>query len=362
MPGARYFVSCVLLGASSILAAAPTLSDARLVTDQFQFRLNGEAGQAYIIQASRDLTNWSGVLTNVLEASAGVFSLPATNRSENFRAKVATPIFNHAVLAQYFDPRQYAVVSDSFDSADPRFSTAGQYDPAKRRDGGDIAAYHGLTIKANSKVAGRIWTSPEADVLLDPLASVGTLAWVDSGQAGIQPGHWSTNFQESWPVIRPPNGGYVPTAAVVDGEYYDFVFANGDYRSDQLRLTTGKILVMGKCTLTVTHLFSPSSNVVIRFQSSDSSLRLYLFTPDAQIGAQMQGVVTADQFIIFGMATCVSLDVSMPNFTGVIYAPNAVCDLTTSSVVGACTARYLRLNRPVSFHFDENLKRVGGYY
>jgi hypothetical protein len=364
MLGAKFLGSCaVLLGVSSVLAATPTLSDARLVTNQFQFQLNGEAGQAYILQASRDLTNWSGVLTNVLETNVGVFSLPATNTSGNFRAKVAAPIFNHAVLAQYLDPQQYTVVSDSFDSADPRFSTAGQYDPAKRRDGGDIASYHGLNM-GNSQIAGKVWTGPQGSVELGPSGSVGTLAWVDSGQTGIQPGHWSTNFQERWPDIQPPFGGYKSPLvnAIVDGEYYNFVFTNGNYLLSSFRFTTGKVLVLGKCAVIVTRLFSLSSNVLIRLQSADSALHLYLFTTDAQFSAQMQGVVTANQFIIFGQPTCVSLAVSMPNFTGVIYAPNAVCNLTTTSVVGACAAHYLRLKRSVSFHFDENLKRVVGYY
>ena len=355
------FVGWVLLEASSILAATPSLSDAGFATNRIQFRLSGEAGQAYLVQASRDLTNWSSVLATVLDTNAAVFSFSATNTSEYFRAKVATPIFRHAVFAQVLDPRSYALVSDSFDSADPLFSTAGQYDPAKRRDGGDVAISRALATRANLHVAGKLWTRPEVDVSLGPTASVGSLAWVGSGQTGIEPGYWSTNLQENLAQINPNIGGITPPRGVVEGEAYDFVLANGNYRISQLNLSTGKILVVGKCTLVVNDRVLLSSNSVVRFNSPDSSLHLHILASDVQFRPQLQGVVNANQFMLIGQPTCVSIEVSVPNFTGVIYAPNALCELNTTSLVGACVSRALILNRPVSFHFDENLKRDGYY-
>ncbi len=60
------------------------LSQARLTNGNFSFRLLGEEGSNYVIQASATLTNWSSVHTNTVTNGGFDFTAPATNLAPRF--------------------------------------------------------------------------------------------------------------------------------------------------------------------------------------------------------------------------------------------------------------------------------------
>ena len=68
---------------------------------------------------------------------------------------------------------------------------------------------------------------------------------------------------------------------------------------------------------------------------------------------------------VFGLPGCGQVSLAGQSaFLGVIYAPNALLTLsgTTNApleAAGACVARSIRLGGEVSFHYDENLQRIG---
>ena len=56
-------------------------------SNTFNFWLNGQAEQHYVIQASSDLVNWQSIQTNQLAGSSLNFILPATNQAQFYRAQ-----------------------------------------------------------------------------------------------------------------------------------------------------------------------------------------------------------------------------------------------------------------------------------
>lgn len=60
------------------------LSQARHRNGNFSFRLLGEEGSNYVIQASATLTNWSSVYTNTVTNGGFDFTAPATSLSPRF--------------------------------------------------------------------------------------------------------------------------------------------------------------------------------------------------------------------------------------------------------------------------------------
>ena len=65
------------------------LSQARFTNGNFSFRLLGEEGSNYVIQASATLTNWLSVYTNSVANGAFGYSEPATNKSVRYYRAVS---------------------------------------------------------------------------------------------------------------------------------------------------------------------------------------------------------------------------------------------------------------------------------
>jgi hypothetical protein len=59
---------------------------------QLSIRLNGQAGQTYILQASTDLAHWSAIDTNLLSSNSFEFFMPMTNATQMFyRGQLSSP-------------------------------------------------------------------------------------------------------------------------------------------------------------------------------------------------------------------------------------------------------------------------------
>ena len=187
---------------------AAVLSEPRLLTNGFQFLLQSEPNDAFLIERSRDLTNWTPVAISTVRQSTRTVVAPgsATNSMHVYRARL---LRGYGIrVTSWFDLRGFEFESDSFDSSDPAYSTAGYYDPAKRLDGGDVAAYSVVTNVSIAQIRGKLWMGLNGKThgSIGGL-SVGSGAWVDAGRLGVQPGYLVTNLAATLTEAPPPPPG-----------------------------------------------------------------------------------------------------------------------------------------------------------
>jgi hypothetical protein len=255
----------------------------------------------------------------------------------------------------------FTLSSDSFDSGNMLYSTpTGRYDPAKAKDGGDIATNLGIEgafDAGNAKIKGKVSTGPSGTVDMGPGAVIGSDAWHDGGNTGLQDG-WSSDDANvpMPPVLQPYTTGVTPNGGNAAGVTYNYILGNDNYI---LSSFGGKVLVTGNATLLVTDRVQFTGTDFIKI-APGGSLKLYVAAPTALIGGQgvlnLAGVATAFQY--FGLPSNTSVSIS-GELTGFVYAPNA--DLTLNgggNIYGATMTKSLTINGAYNFHFDEALKRV----
>jgi hypothetical protein len=165
-----------------------------------------------------------------------------------------------AILARKSVKLSGDMLIDSFNSFDPTHSTNGRYDATKREDGADIASVSDtvtvITDTGNTVVYGHFATGPSGSVTISGNASVGSIAWVDGGNRGIEPGWYSTNFQAAIPDVALPSVSFSTlkqTSGTVNGTNYNYVLTSGNYKSASSFSLNGSMCING--------------NVVLYFQS-----------------------------------------------------------------------------------------------
>src|SRR4029079_14920037 len=97
--------------------------------------------------------------------------------------------------------------TDSFDPADPSYSTGGQYDATKKKDHGDVATNSGLTNSVsvgNADIYGKVSTGPGGSVSIGSNGAVGNKAWHDDGHTGIMTGYVTDDMNVSFPDVAAP--------------------------------------------------------------------------------------------------------------------------------------------------------------
>jgi len=260
------------------------------------------------------------------------------------------------------------VMTDSFDSANTNYSTAGQYDSTKAKDGGDVATNSRMIDSLNvwnAKIKGRVSTGPGGTVEIGPNGSVGDMAWVNGGTKGIESGRGADDMNVYFPDVTAPytSGGTIPSSGNVGGTNYDYVLGSGNY---QLANLNNKMLVQGNATLLVTDGINLTGNDYILL-APGATLTMYVSAASASLAGK--GVINsagnATNFYYYGLPSNTSLSFSgNAAFTGVIYAPQAAFSLngsgnSTYDFVGASITSSVRMNGNFKFHYDENLARVG---
>lgn len=264
------------------------------------------------------------------------------------------------------------VKTDSFDSTDPNFSTGGRYDPAKTRDNGDVATNSTLIDSLdvwNADIYGRASTGPGGSVMVGPNGSVGSKAWHQAGNKGIEPGWASDDMNVSFPDVQPPfaGGASTPSGGSYGGTNYTYILTDGNWELASLSLSgQNKVLVLGQAVLYVKGNVSLAGQSYISV-STNSSFRFYVGGPTASIGGNgvMNTPGNATNFYYYGLPTNTSLSFSgNAAFTGAIYAPNAAFSLggggnNTYDFVGASVTSSVKMNGHFNFHYDENLGRNG---
>ncbi|MDW7979693.1 MAG: hypothetical protein RMH97_03915 [Verrucomicrobiales bacterium] len=319
-----------------------------------------------------------GSAPRIMFASAGV-QVPAGYQARRIRTftKIDS-LFAVAMAARSrIDLNGFNVNTDSFDSADPNFSDNGRYptnNVNKTRDNGDVAT-NGEIINTldvgNAKVKGKVKTGPGGTIRIGPQGSVGSRAWVEGGNRGIQPG-WSANdMNVVFPPVGLPNTTWLPKSRdnkKIDGTQYDYVFTqSGDYEigsGANILVTNG-----AHVRLRITGDFKMAGNDDIIRIMPGASLKIYMQGSSFQISGR--GVVNetgnAASFYYFGLPSNTEIKFSgNASFTGAIYAPNADFTLggggnNTYDFVGASVTKTVKMNGHFNFHYDENLARIGSY-
>src|ERR1051326_8279323 len=94
------------------------------------------------------------------------------------------------------------IVTDSYDSTDLTKSNLGAYDPTKAGDKGDVACFGGVKNAfgvGNANIWGRAITGPAGVVDVGPNGAVGSVAWQQGGNSGIEAGWWINDLNFSLP-------------------------------------------------------------------------------------------------------------------------------------------------------------------
>jgi hypothetical protein len=264
------------------------------------------------------------------------------------------------------------IMTDSFDSSDPNYSTAGRYDPAKAKDNGDVATNSAMIDSLNvwnADLYGHVATGPGGTVKIGPNGAVGSKAWIDGGNHGIQPGWATDDMNVSFPDVSPPfsGGAMTPGSGNTGGTNYTYLLGSGNYQMSSLSMSgNSKMGVAGDAVLYVTGNVSVTGNAFIYIKPG-ASLKLYVSGSTASLagGGVINANANALSFQYLGLPSNTSLSFSgNAQFTGTIYAPNADFTLggggnNTYDFVGASISKTVKMNGHFNFHYDEALGKNG---
>ncbi|MEO5802239.1 MAG: hypothetical protein ABIR24_01815 [Verrucomicrobiota bacterium] len=256
---------------------------------------------------------------------------------------------------------------DSFDSSDPKYSTNGRYDKSKRKDNGMLVTNSQLTNEfylGNAKVWGKIASGPGGGFEKRPNLTVGNIAWHAGGNKGVQPGAYTDDANVSLIEIESPiTSALIPPPDLLKN--YKYVLGSGDYQiSAPFKFEGGNVLVTGKARLLVTGDFDFKSTITIQ---TNASLELYMAGRSASIGGGgiQNNTGVAANFVYYGLPSNENFTFAgNGEFTGCIYAPNAVFTLSgggsgSSDFSGASVTKQVVMNGQYEFHYDERLGKFG---
>jgi hypothetical protein len=275
------------------------------------------------------------------------------------------------------------IKTDSFDSADPNYSTNGFYPygiASMIKDNGDVATSSSLVDilnVGNANIRGEVMTGPGTNTIyVGANGTVGDNAWVSGGSLGVQEGHSATDFNVAFPPVKWPEGAMwqYPSHVNMDvnGTNYQYVIDQpGDYEITSPSLTKSMYITGPTNTLVrikIASSVSLSGQDVIRIAPTGVKVRIYMSGSSFVLGGQswidnMSGM--AQNFYLFGLPSCRTISWSgNANFYGGVYAPQADYSLGGGGsewwdFVGASVTRTVTMTGHYRFHFDENLARVG---
>lgn len=342
----------------SFLVLSPPITS----SNQVQFTLTGEGLVSYVIETSSNLRDWSAAGTNAsAEITRLITAAASTNDNAFYRVwRAQLPLFSAALVARsniFFNGSQ--ILFDSYDSADPNYSTAGMYNPAKPKAGGDVLCAEGHASLSNSIIHGKLRTGPTGSFSIGPYGSVSSLLWSQSN-TGIQPGYYDDNFRFALPDVAPPfQTGELP---VGDGTNL-WVLGSSNYKYDGnfSAHISQTISVTGHAMVYVTGNVDIAGTISI---ASGASLRLYVGGATAAL-RRVNTDMNVSTFRYYGLPTNKSLSWSGSyEYVGTIYAPQAILTINRDSIapadfMGSCVVEAATLNDHLNFHYDENLKING---
>lgn len=306
--------------------------------------------------------------------SQGSVKVPLKSASWITRTvKVTTiprPLFPTSLATKnYVDLNGNNVLVDSFDSSTNAYSTGGHYDVTKRKDGGNVSVNAGINNAfnaGNANIYGKVAVGSGGTVTVGPNGGIGSTAWHNAGNNGIESGWVTYDANVSFPAIDDaPASGLTPLSGTVGGVGYQYILSGGTYDVSQL---SGGAFVAADSILIVRDKFSIDSSKAIVL-ATNATLKVYCYAPDATVTGQ--GLVnpgTGKNFLYFGMPSNTSMNFNgLVNFIGVVYAPDANIKMggggNAINFQGAVMGKSLTLGGGFNMHYDESLKnfRKAGY-
>ena len=264
---------------------------------------------------------------------------------------------------------------DSFDSTNPRESTNGKYDPAKRSANGlalSNSAEPDSVHVGDGHVYGRVTSGPGPLDGLDATVTynsgaVGGTAW-NAGNYGIENGYASNDANVQFNDVAAPfswGSGLTPVAGPGgDGTNYDWVVGPGNNQLASVNISFGKrMVVTGDATLYVDGNFNTSSSGYV-YVAPGASLKLYISGTGAISGTGViNGSGYAKNFSVFGLPTCTAFSYSGSSaFIGTVYAPSADFSFSGSAgAFGSFTANTIKVSGGAHIAYDKGLNAGGRY-
>jgi hypothetical protein len=267
---------------------------------------------------------------------------------------------------------------DSFDSADPNYSTNGQYIASRRKDNGQITSNSGIlgaiTLggggNANAGgVYGYLVTGPLGTVVTTGNESVGDLAYITSGTLGVEAGHVANNANVDFPAVTAPStaGSYTPSSGAYGGTNYTYLMQNGSYYApfSVSLANSDTIAVVGDVTLYINGSLSATANSSV-YLAPGATLKLYI---NGSFSVGGKGIINTSQdasrLTVYGVNTLPQTwsYAGQSAFYGTVYAPNANFSFSGGAgAVGQFTGNTVSISGGASVHYDEALaKAVKGW-
>jgi hypothetical protein len=279
-------------------------------------------------------------------------------------------IFTKAIAAKGTVDLNGQTMVDSYDSSNTNYSTAGRYDPAKRRaNGGVVTNSRGTPAVdvGNGHIYGQVDTGPGGTVNYTSGGTVGDLTWT----TGIEPGWTNNDFNTSFLDQTAPPGaaGWLPLPlASVLGllTTNTYVVNNTSYSCPGgLKMTGGQtMLVQGSCNLYIYGGdFSIGSGCGI-YIAAGAKLNIYMDGVNTSVSGN--GIVNqtglASSYSYYGTTNNTAIKYTGgSDFVGTVNAPEADFIISGgANFYGAAIVNtYTSKSAGAAFHFDEDLGDPG---
>lgn len=256
-----------------------------------------------------------------------------------------------------------AMIVDSFDSSSDLYSDGGVYDPAKRKDSGNVgttsSGNNQITLNASSHFYGKVETGGTATVGVPSPNSVGSLAWNASGVSGIQPGWKVDNYNEIFPEVKAPTGATALAA-------FPATLGPGLFTKGSSTLSTA-VAISGNTTLYINGALNVTAGG--KFVIAEGAKLTVIVTSESTWSGNPVDNQTgrAANFSLMGTSALTAFHFK-PNagtsFIGTIYMPTAQLEIgsggannvLTGAVVGGGLVHF---NGGWKIHYDEALNGIG---
>lgn len=253
---------------------------------------------------------------------------------------------------------------DSFDSDSETYSTGGQYDPLKRKDGGQIASLRVLATSdgvalGNAKIWGYVFTRG-ADIDVGPNGEIRGASTPDGVK--IDTSRTTKDYPARELKLKPlptgltPAGSITGTTSLTSGKY--------DLGAITLNNSSEVLTIDGDVEMVVRGEVNVKGGIVI---SPGASLKMHVYG-NVDIGGN--GVVNATNIAanaqIYGFNPTDGAQTVKLHGNGMliaaVYAPNANIELkgggSSGSMSGTFTGYNVKITGNYELHYDEALKRL----
>ncbi len=253
---------------------------------------------------------------------------------------------------------------DSFDSDSETYSTGGQYDPLKRKDGGQIASLRVLSTSdgvalGNAKIWGYVFTRG-ADIDVGPNGEIRGANTPDGVK--IDTSRMTKDYPARELRLKDVPTGLTPAGNITTTT----TLASGDYELGHITLNNSSevLTITGDVTMVVRGEVNVKGAVII---SPGSSLVMHVYG-DVDVGGT--GLVNATNIAanaqIYGFnptdgAQTIKLH-GNGTLVAAVYAPNANIELkgggNSGTMVGTFSGYNVKITGNYELHYDEALKRL----